>query len=74
LCWHVLKVLDREDIKVIPPRYILNRWTKAAKYDTVVDGEGRMIIEDAMLDVKNRNGDLIREITPTCAKAAHNEE
>jgi zinc finger SWIM domain-containing protein 3 len=74
LCWHALKVLDREDIKVIPPRYILNRWTKAAKDDIVVDGEGRMIIEDAMLDVRNRNGDLIREIAPTCAKAAHNEE
>jgi hypothetical protein len=39
-----------------------------------VDREGRTVIEDAMLDVRNRNGDLIREIAPTRAKAAHNEE
>lgn len=33
-----------------------------------------MIIEDAMLDVRNRNGDMIREIAPTCTKVACDEE
>jgi zinc finger SWIM domain-containing protein 3 len=74
LCWHALKVLDREDIKSIPSKYILKRWTRDAKNDIVMDREGRMIIDDAMLDVRNRNGDMIREIAPTCAKAAYDEE
>jgi len=39
-----------------------------------MDREGRMIIENAMLDVRTRNGDMIREIAPTCAKAAHDKE
>jgi hypothetical protein len=65
-------VLDREDIKIIPPKYILNHWTQAAKDDTVADIEGRRVIEDVMLDVRNCNGDLIHEIAPTCAKAAYN--
>jgi hypothetical protein len=74
LCWHALKVLDREDIKIIPPKYILNRWTQAAKDDTVVEIEGKRVIEDATLDIRNRNGDLIREIAPTCAKTTYDEE
>jgi hypothetical protein len=36
--------------------------------------EGRMIIEDVMMDVRNHNGDMIREITPTCAKTVYDEE
>ncbi|KAJ1686149.1 hypothetical protein LUZ63_017539 [Rhynchospora breviuscula] len=74
LCWHALKVLDREDIKVIPPRYVLNRWTKAAKDVAVVDIDGRKVIEDPMLDVRNRNADLVRIARQICGKAAKNEE
>ncbi|KAJ4765730.1 Protein FAR1-RELATED SEQUENCE 5 [Rhynchospora pubera] len=74
LCWHALKVLNREDIKVIPPRYVLNRWTKVAKDVIVVDLEGRRVIEDPLLDVRNRNADLVRILTPICGKAAQNEE
>jgi hypothetical protein len=39
-----------------------------------MDRERKMIIEDAMMDFKNRNGDMIHEITPTCAKAVYDEE
>ncbi|KAJ1700267.1 hypothetical protein LUZ63_000046 [Rhynchospora breviuscula] len=75
LCWHALKVLVFcKDVKVIPQRYILNRWTKMAKDVVVVDIEGRRVIEDPMLDVRNRNADMVRIITPICGKAAHNEE
>ncbi|KAJ4750449.1 Protein FAR1-RELATED SEQUENCE 5 [Rhynchospora pubera] len=74
LCWHALKVLDREDIKVIPTRYILNRWARAAKNNTVVGVEGRRVIEDPMLDVRNRKADMVRMITPICDEAANNEE
>ncbi|KAJ1689547.1 hypothetical protein LUZ63_013702 [Rhynchospora breviuscula] len=74
LCWHALKVLDREDIKVIPPRYVFNRWTKAAKDVIVVDVEGKRVIEDPLLDVRNRSDDLVHILTPICGKAAQNEE
>ncbi|KAJ3684859.1 hypothetical protein LUZ61_014023 [Rhynchospora tenuis] len=74
LCWHALKVLDRDDIKMIPPRYVFNRWTKAAKDVPVVGIEGRRVIEDPPLNVRNRNDDLVDIITPICGKAAQNEE
>ncbi|KAJ1692837.1 hypothetical protein LUZ63_009535 [Rhynchospora breviuscula] len=75
LCWHALKVLVFcEDIKVMSPRYVLNRWTKAAKDVTIVDIEGRRVIEDPMLDVRNRRADLLRIVAPICDKAAYNEE
>ncbi|KAJ3687637.1 hypothetical protein LUZ61_016801 [Rhynchospora tenuis] len=74
LCWHALKVLDREDIKMIPPRYVLNRWTRVAKDVAVVDIEGRRMIEDPMLDVRNRNADLVRIVTQICGKIGQNEE
>ncbi|KAJ3706507.1 hypothetical protein LUZ61_010212 [Rhynchospora tenuis] len=73
LCCHALKVLDREDIKIIPPRYILKRWTQDAKDESVVDREGRVIIEDAMLDVRNRHAQLMRELASTCGVVAHDE-
>ncbi|KAJ1683611.1 hypothetical protein LUZ63_021171 [Rhynchospora breviuscula] len=63
-----------EDIKVMSPRYVLNRWTKAAKDVIIVDIEGRRVIEDPMLDVRNRRADLLRILTPVCDKAARNEE
>ncbi|KAJ4790327.1 hypothetical protein LUZ62_041573 [Rhynchospora pubera] len=74
LCWHALKVLDREDIKVIPPRYVLNRWTRAAKDDTIVDIEGRRVIEDPMLEVRNRKADMFHIATPLIEESARNEE
>ncbi|KAJ4795581.1 Protein FAR1-RELATED SEQUENCE 5 [Rhynchospora pubera] len=72
LCCHAIKVLDREDIKNIPPRYILKRWTQDANDDTVVDREGR-VIEDAMLEVRNRKAQLMREASLICDKVVHDE-
>ena len=65
LCCHAMKVLDREDVKAIPPRYILHRWTRAAKEVEVVDKEGRNVLEDVMLEIRNRNANLFRLVTPT---------
>ncbi|WVZ99054.1 hypothetical protein U9M48_044408, partial [Paspalum notatum var. saurae] len=31
LCKHAFKVFDRNDVFILPPRYIMNRWTKYAK-------------------------------------------
>ncbi|KAJ4900243.1 hypothetical protein Rs2_14194 [Raphanus sativus] len=35
LCRHALKVLDKKNVRRIPPTYILNRWSKEAKTRTV---------------------------------------
>ncbi|KAJ3699710.1 hypothetical protein LUZ61_003415 [Rhynchospora tenuis] len=74
LCCHALKVLDREDIKIIPPKYILKRWTQDAKDEYIVNREGKVIIEDTMLEVRNRRAQLMRELAPTYDKAAFDEE
>ncbi|XP_055961887.1 protein FAR1-RELATED SEQUENCE 5-like [Mercurialis annua] len=37
LCAHTLKVLDKKNIKQLPPQYILNRWTKDAKIGIIKD-------------------------------------
>lgn len=37
LCRHVLKVLNMLNIKEIPSRYILHRWTRNAEYGIVAD-------------------------------------
>ncbi|XP_055960939.1 protein FAR1-RELATED SEQUENCE 5-like [Mercurialis annua] len=37
LCAHTLKVLDKKNIKQLPPQYILNRWTRDAKIGTIKD-------------------------------------
>ena len=35
LCRHALKVLDKKNVRRIPPTYILNRWSKEAKARTL---------------------------------------
>ena len=36
LCSHAIKVLDTLDIKVIPDKYILKRWTKMVRDGCVI--------------------------------------
>jgi len=55
LCAHALKVLDLMNIKLLPPQYVLKRWTWEAWIGTVQDIQGRNIAEnpmDAMLRYK----------------------
>ncbi|XP_050223470.1 protein FAR-RED IMPAIRED RESPONSE 1-like [Mercurialis annua] len=37
LCAHALKVLNKKNIKQIPPQYIMKRWTRDAKVGTIKD-------------------------------------
>ncbi|WCJ23648.1 FAR1-related sequence 12 [Euphorbia peplus] len=39
LCRHVLRVFNLLDIKEIPSKYILHRWTRNAEYSTIHDVE-----------------------------------
>ncbi|OMO60774.1 FAR1-related protein [Corchorus olitorius] len=45
LCSHALKVLDLMNIKLIPDRYILKRWTKHARDGNVQDFDGHDVEE-----------------------------
>jgi hypothetical protein len=46
LCAHALKVLDLMNIKLLPDHYILKRWIREAKFGTILDNQGRSIIEN----------------------------
>ncbi|KAJ1691977.1 hypothetical protein LUZ63_016132 [Rhynchospora breviuscula] len=74
LCCHAIKVLDRDDIKNIPPNYILKRWTQNANDDIVVDREERVVIEDALLEARNRHAQLMRLLGPTCDMVSRDKE
>jgi zinc finger SWIM domain-containing protein 3 len=50
LCSHGLKVLDLMSIKLLPPQYVLKRWTREARIGTIQDIEGRNIIENPNMD------------------------
>ncbi|KAJ4953654.1 hypothetical protein NE237_030486 [Protea cynaroides] len=53
LCSHALKILDLRNIKVLPPQYILKRWTKDAKSGSIADGLPSHDINLAALLVNN---------------------
>uniref|UniRef100_A0A453P151 Protein FAR1-RELATED SEQUENCE n=2 Tax=Aegilops tauschii subsp. strangulata TaxID=200361 RepID=A0A453P151_AEGTS len=40
LCAHALRVLDLMNIKLLPPHYILKRWTLGARCGTIQDRSG----------------------------------
>ncbi|KAK9993720.1 hypothetical protein SO802_023423 [Lithocarpus litseifolius] len=48
LCVHGLKVLDQENIKILPTHYIWKRWTQYAKVDSIKNYHG--------VDIKGDNG------------------
>jgi hypothetical protein len=62
------------NIKILPEKYILKRWTREAKEWTIEDRNGRLVIEDTKLDMTRRNRDLCRKFTKIVAQAAHTEE
>ena len=50
LCRHALKGLDLVNIKHLPERYILKRWTRDARSGIIQDMNGREIVENPKLD------------------------
>ncbi|XP_028801896.1 protein FAR1-RELATED SEQUENCE 1-like [Neltuma alba] len=74
LCCHALRVLNLWNKLVIPPRYILNRWTKNARSGCVLDNNRRIIKEDPKLDVSNRFEDLCRIAVEISSKAAESDD
>ncbi|XP_051121715.1 protein FAR1-RELATED SEQUENCE 5-like isoform X2 [Andrographis paniculata] len=72
LCSHALKVLDHQNVKVVPPQYILKRWSKDGKISAV--GESQDSSEgDSRKIVANRYKDLCRNIIKISARAAQSD-
>ncbi|KAH7577950.1 hypothetical protein JRO89_XS01G0319800 [Xanthoceras sorbifolium] len=74
LCSHALKVLDHRNIKVVPSRYILKRWTKVARIGSVRESSDFIQHENSKLVAARRYKDLCRSILNISARAADSEE
>ena len=74
LCCHAIRVLNHWNIIVIPPKYILKRWTKNARSGCVLDNKGQIIKEDPKLVVLNRSKDLCCTAVAISCKATNSED
>ncbi|XP_052477364.1 protein FAR1-RELATED SEQUENCE 5 isoform X1 [Gossypium raimondii] len=70
LCSHALRVLDHRNIKVVPSRYILKRWTKDARIGCAQDDSDFIIQENPKLVAASRYRDMCRSILNLSARAA----
>ncbi|KAG6425688.1 hypothetical protein SASPL_116134 [Salvia splendens] len=72
LCSHALKVLDHQNIKVVPHYYILKRWAKDARILPI--GESHICVgDDNRKIIATRYKDLCRNIMQISARAAESD-
>jgi zinc finger SWIM domain-containing protein 3 len=69
-----LKVLDLMNIKLLPPHYILKRWTREARSGTIQDCRGKNIIENPNLAAILRYKVLSHKFVNLATEAANSEE
>ncbi|KAA8530654.1 hypothetical protein F0562_005412 [Nyssa sinensis] len=74
LCGHSLKVLDVRNIKVVPENYILKRWTKGARVESVTDAHGCMVQDDPKMVPATHDKDLSQKAIKPSMWAAESEE
>ncbi|XVF12447.1 hypothetical protein REPUB_Repub08aG0119200 [Reevesia pubescens] len=74
LCSHALRVLDHRNIKVVPSRYILRRWTKDARIGCAREDSDFIIQENPKLIVARRYRDMCRSILNISARAAESDD
>jgi len=67
LCSHALKVFEFNDVKVIPEKYILRRWTREARCGIVQDFRGKEVEGDPKLS-RNR---MFRQVVSKFIRAAN---
>ncbi|KAJ3678640.1 hypothetical protein LUZ60_002443 [Juncus effusus] len=72
LCGHALKVLDLMNIKLLPDKYILKRWTKEARTGTGINNNPQN--SNSKLNVSNRHKILCQKFFKIAARAANFEE
>ena len=54
LCCHALRIFNDHDVKILPSKYILKRWTKEARFGIVYDTKGLEIEVDPKLECTNQ--------------------
>ncbi|KAJ3675138.1 hypothetical protein LUZ60_004180 [Juncus effusus] len=75
LCSHALKILDAMDVKQLPERYILRRWSKFARDIDPHDlGPPRVIQQDTTLEVSSRYKHLCPKYIKLVNRASECEE
>ena len=74
LCSHALKVLDQRNIKVVPSRYILKRWTKDARLGSVRVAKEFTVHDNPKTTVAIRYKDLCHKILTLSTRASESEE
>ena len=74
LCRHALKGLDLLNIKLLPEKYILKRWTRCARLEIVQDMHGRNIVENPNFDATLRYKNLCQLFLPLASRAADFED
>ncbi|XP_010255612.1 PREDICTED: protein FAR1-RELATED SEQUENCE 5-like [Nelumbo nucifera] len=74
LCGHALKVLDHKNIRLIPPRYIMKRWTKDSKGGNIMDFHGSAIQFDPKVDFGWHYQELYGKLDKIVARAMETEE
>lgn len=70
LCSHALKVMLFHNIKRVPDKYILRRWTKEAKKDQAMNLDVCSVSNDPKKDVGNRYKVALRRLSHLAARSA----
>ncbi|PNX83968.1 FAR1-related protein [Trifolium pratense] len=74
LCSHALKVFEANDVKVVPEKYILTRWTREARYGIVKDSRGNEVEGDPKLSRTRMFRQVVSKFIRAAADASSSEE
>ena len=74
LCAHGLKVLDLMNIKILPTHYVLKKWTRDACCGSILDREGRNMVENPKLETQLRYRILSHKFLNWAYKAANSPD
>jgi zinc finger SWIM domain-containing protein 3 len=74
LCGHGLKVLDLMNIKTLPTHYVLKRWTREARKGSILDKQGRNVVENPKLDAMLRYKELSHKFHTMAYKVAYSTD
>ncbi|KAF7807759.1 protein FAR1-RELATED SEQUENCE 5-like [Senna tora] len=74
LCGHALKVLDVNEIKIVPDQYILGRWTKNARSDVILDVKENEVEQDPKLIRIRRHRQLWPDLVYLTSEVIDSEE
>ncbi|XP_010255614.1 PREDICTED: protein FAR1-RELATED SEQUENCE 5-like [Nelumbo nucifera] len=74
LCGHALKVLDHRNIRFIPSKYIIKRWTKDAKAESDKEFHASALKVDSRTSLGRHYQELYHNFIKIAEKAAKSED